>query len=801
MERIGLKLKGDWWTVWKERDLPQQGCFGYIGGELLIGQAHHQQIMGALQNNGWDWSDLFSAPQAWGWFNVKVQSGWDSATQEFTYDFPTTHLELMFTSDAGIMDDEMVQAAGGEFARLYNMPVKQTALSGSRNRERINENAYGEGLRGKHNVDSYKPDGRNFHRTKDVMGNIPEPPEKVEGEDPWQALMDMPDAEGWVAPEPESEPQLEIPTEVPSDVPPVGSILTSKTIGDYSYLVAGYDDKGRMHLVGQTGTTFGHDTWHEPDDYKIWLKDYTITPPAPSDKLPGADFPPPHAVPELKPVPSAEEVSEAIENLWTDDGQGKYAIFAMDHESNKMRVSEWSDDWHGTIDAWDILSKGHSAGEWPSINFFAVRDKLDEKWNTAPYVDIQTLPKKTSSFQKFADWNDLMEKAQRLRSEQKVNVVNNAPDHVVGEVEGDHGQYTTEIWRDDPSSQAITMWDCGCQWSDYSWGRTRQWKKYEGRPCSHTLALFWEAQTAPLTSEEPEAGGVPRPEPGGGMNEMVPLDGVVQPFDPSDLIAPFGRPQPAGPAEPLPVMEPQPGPESLINPAPPVSMPTVPTKDQSPLAIPGAFSKVAAFQNGQIVRNKFPLYGEEPRSGTPHMVPQNSGGEVIWSDDKEAVVIFPLESGELGPHLIKVFCQADEIYVDPKGQPFTWLKHHGSEVQPGKPRIYPDIESVKEELDKGESVAFGYIDGEFVFGLYHGAIVDGLANSGNPLNYKKLMEVITLWGWVRKSVTGEYYIASYSHYFGEQDESPTYEVTQKLNEILGPTTETPIHESDTDSEQ
>jgi hypothetical protein len=87
-----------------------------------------------------------------------------------------------------------------------------------------------------------------------------------------------------------------------------------------------------------------------------------------------------------------------------------------------------------------------------------------------------------------------MEKAKRIKDQGRVHILNNQTDHVVGRVEGDHGTYTTQIWRQDPDSQAITMWDCECPWDQYAWQRTRQWKKYEGRPCSHVLALYWTAQ-------------------------------------------------------------------------------------------------------------------------------------------------------------------------------------------------------------------------------------------------------------------------------------------------------------------
>lgn len=201
-------------------------------------------------------------------------------------------------------------------------------------------------------------------------------------------------------------------------------------------------------------------------------------------------------------------------------------------------------------------------------------------------------PPKKSATVKLGDWNDLMDKARRLRNDQQVQITVNQPDHVVGTVQGDHGTYQTEIWRDDPSSQAITMWDCECPWSQYSWGRTRQWKKYEGRPCAHTLALFWAAQAQPPAGADQQQPApeqtppVPAPmgqmAPQQGLITPVPIPNVTLPLAPGQGILPPGGPltQPVGPPQPQ-------GP-------PAYSVPTTPQNAQGVVKIPGALSHVAA---------------------------------------------------------------------------------------------------------------------------------------------------------------------------------------------------------------
>jgi hypothetical protein len=63
---------------------------------------------------------------------------------------------------------------------------------------------------------------------------------------------------------------------------------------------------------------------------------------------------------------------------------------------------------------------------------------------------------------KEAGWPDIQAKATRLIKSGKVKIVRNAKEIVAGVVEGDHGTYNTEIQRNDPNSQAISMWTCEC---------------------------------------------------------------------------------------------------------------------------------------------------------------------------------------------------------------------------------------------------------------------------------------------------------------------------------------------------
>jgi tRNA nucleotidyltransferase (CCA-adding enzyme) len=99
---------------------------------------------------------------------------------------------------------------------------------------------------------------------------------------------------------------------------------------------------------------------------------------------------------------------------------------------------------------------------------------------------------------KEAAWRDVEMKAKRLKDSGQVVINTNAENAVEGTVQGDNGIYECIIYREDPSSAKITHWNCECKWGHYAWGRTRQYRKFEGRPCSHVMAMFWESRSLPV---------------------------------------------------------------------------------------------------------------------------------------------------------------------------------------------------------------------------------------------------------------------------------------------------------------
>lgn len=137
----------------------------------------------------------------------------------------------------------------------------------------------------------------------------------------------------------------------------------------------------------------------------------------------------------------------------------------------------------------------------------------------------ETLLELVKTAKKTASWADVAAKAKRLKDAGRVRLIRNGYNTVVAEVDGDTGKYQVEIDRLDPKSRAITGWTCQCDWAQYAFGRTRKWKKFEGRLCSHAMAAFWQSQASPLDDERPAPNAIaPNVAP---VNPQAPAPGIT----------------------------------------------------------------------------------------------------------------------------------------------------------------------------------------------------------------------------------------------------------------------------------
>lgn len=306
---------------------------------------------------------------------------------------------------------------------------------------------------------------------------------------------------------------------------------------------------------------------------------------------------------------------------------------------------------------------------------------------------------------KTADWNDIMAKAKRLIQSGQVQLLRNGPNNVVAHVVGDHGEYTCEIGRDDPNSRAITSWQCECPWDQFAWQRTRKWKKYEGRPCAHVLAAYWQGLATPLDEQGPVTPGqkpfqpqVPGDIPGVPYQPQLPVpeqslvnmpqqpltESPAQPAKPDVLPPPPGEQMQLVPPGTLPVgVSPPPG----VTVSEPGARPPNPF---NPVQSPGVYSKTAAeeYQNGDMVRLEEAEYGvmegksELHGAGQYKEIPKGSIGEVLGQDPTTGWVdvIFAgpqADAGPMEPFHVRAFLEPEKLTAMPN------IKKPGPFIQRG----------------------------------------------------------------------------------------------------------------------
>lgn len=327
-------------------------------------------------------------------------------------------------------------------------------------------------------------------------------------------------------------------------------------------------------------------------------------------------------------------------------------------------------------------------------------------------IELFSFNMEDDKLQKTADWNDVMNKAKRINQSGQVMILRNGSQYIVANVQGDHGSYEVEIQRQDPNSRVITGWSCECQWSQYAFDRTRKWKKYESRPCSHVLAAYWKSLGTPLDDggaagddgmpagpgqkQGPPPEGGPSSELGGGKPNGAgdqPV-GIREPAGGQRSFAPDGQSPPAGPGGspnapqgPQPVGDTPRAPSTGVIPdfpgqnmeqwqnwqgpgttdggqeSPPWAVSVPGAKPQSPfnpMQQPGTYSRVvwsADFQNGDMIRLNADDWGQaagpvpgQYGDGEWRMVTRNSVGEVIDQDETTGWIqaIFPCPTS--GPH-------------------------------------------------------------------------------------------------------------------------------------------------------
>lgn len=339
--------------------------------------------------------------------------------------------------------------------------------------------------------------------------------------------------------------------------------------------------------------------------------------------------------PEVKWQP----ISATTDTEWFEEEAKKVIA------SNRSPLPEQSSKFGDAVVEWEELDPGVAAVH----AFGTLNDKVLGRQivvsalinNNYAIAEFTFDGENADGIQKFADWTDIESKAKRLIQSGNVTILRNGEQNIVSHVVGDHGEYDCEIGRDDPDSRAITTWQCDCPWSQFSWGRTRQWKKYEGRPCAHVLATFWKSQATPI-----DDGGLGAQMPGDGGPQLPPTPSAPTTIPPTMPGAPTPQDKgilPPSPTEQLQMMQApaQPGTTPAGLPAPP-GTPSVPGARQptpfNPVQLPSTYSKwnpkvgdeVEVIQGPEHVRGKRGTIAEiepEMKGGLPTVWPMVDLGE------------------------------------------------------------------------------------------------------------------------------------------------------------------------------
>lgn len=132
--------------------------------------------------------------------------------------------------------------------------------------------------------------------------------------------------------------------------------------------------------------------------------------------------------------------------------------------------------------------------------------RLPEGWEISDEDYHRNASLAKTAFEFTASWSDVRNKAKRIRAEGGVRIIsaprpNDDNLTITAEVKGDNHTYETTLLRE-PGKRNVASWSCGCAWASYSWGRQGYWRKYEGRMCSHALAVQYEAQARGMNGRQ-----------------------------------------------------------------------------------------------------------------------------------------------------------------------------------------------------------------------------------------------------------------------------------------------------------
>ena len=169
----------------------------------------------------------------------------------------------------------------------------------------------------------------------------------------------------------------------------------------------------------------------------------------------------------------AESQREAIKNLF----HGVFGGRAEAYSPGGKGIQDERDLTEKLLEVWGIFQRLRHAARAPLP--WEEGDLPDSPTEKIPSDQSNNEEADTDKSSKnhwhiIADWEDVQNKAIKYYQDGQVKMIMNSPTHAIATVnsETDPGKsYQTELWRDDPNSNAITLWSCTCPWGEVSWGR------------------------------------------------------------------------------------------------------------------------------------------------------------------------------------------------------------------------------------------------------------------------------------------------------------------------------------------
>jgi 8-oxo-dGTP pyrophosphatase MutT (NUDIX family)/GNAT superfamily N-acetyltransferase len=171
------------------------------------------------------------------------------------------------------------------------------------------------------------------------------------------------------------------------------------------------------------------------------------------------------------------------------EGPGAEGGSIHEHMINDHGFAASADNIHGmdedAVHSWHDKVRRFSPCGWKGASLSTTSVWAEPEWR----------------FHVLAAWRDVRWKAVDIRRGGGVSIVSALAETITGHVQGDHGVYETQI-NYVPGSRKIGYWQCGCAWASYAWGRSPAYRRFEGRMCSHALALTYEAQSRGMFGRE-----------------------------------------------------------------------------------------------------------------------------------------------------------------------------------------------------------------------------------------------------------------------------------------------------------